>query len=95
MYPEEEIELPPNFTNPVNAPDESIHNFGELRNYTGVEFSDESQKYVTDEYAKKLIRGYYACTSYVDAQIGRLVDKLKTTYNNKGGITFMIKLQLH
>lgn len=84
MYPEEEIELPPNFTNPVNAPDESIHNFGELRNYTGVEFSDESQNYVTDEYAKQLIRGYYACTSYVDAQIGRLLDKLKTTYNNKG-----------
>ena len=84
MYPEEEIELPPNFTNPVNAPDESIHNFGELRNYTGVEFSDESQNYVTDEYAKQLIRGYYACTSYVDAQIGRLVDKLKKTYNNKG-----------
>lgn len=84
LYPEEEIELPPNFTPPVNAPDMSIHNFGELRNYTEVEFRDETEKYVSDEYAKKLLRGYYACTSYVDAQIGRLIKKLKTTKDSEG-----------
>lgn len=32
---------------------------------------------VTDEEAQKLIRGYMACVSYVDAQVGVLLDELK------------------
>ncbi|MCK5277395.1 MAG: sulfatase-like hydrolase/transferase, partial [Cyclobacteriaceae bacterium] len=31
---------------------------------------------VSDEMAKTLIRGYYACVSYTDAQIGKLLDAL-------------------
>ncbi|NQT26156.1 sulfatase [candidate division KSB1 bacterium] len=84
LYPEEKIELPPNYTPAKNAPPSSMHNFGELRNYSEVEYMDESKEYVSDEYAKKLIRGYYACTSYVDAQIGRLIDKLKNTRDDQG-----------
>lgn len=84
IYPEEEIELPPNHTPAVNAPPASMHNFGELRNYIEVQYRDESQEYVSDDYAKKLIRGYYACTSYVDAQIGRLIYKLKNTKDEQG-----------
>jgi iduronate 2-sulfatase len=84
MYSEEEIDLPPNFTPAVNAPPQSMHNFGELRNYTEVEYRDSSEEYVSDSYAKKLIRGYYACTSYVDAQIGRLINKLKNTKDDNG-----------
>jgi iduronate 2-sulfatase len=84
IYPEEEIELPANHTPAVNAPPASMHNFGELRNYIEVQYRDESQEYVSDDYAKKLIRGYYACTSYVDAQIGRLIDKLKNTKDEQG-----------
>ncbi len=84
LYPEEEIDLPPNHTPAVNAPPQSMHNFGELRNYTEVEYRDSSEEYVSDDYAKKLIRGYYACTSYVDAQIGRLINKLKNTRDNHG-----------
>jgi iduronate 2-sulfatase len=84
MYPEENITLPPNHTPAVNAPPQSMHNFGELRNYSGVEYRDASKEYVSDNYAKKLIRGYYACTSYVDAQIGRLIHKLKNTRDNHG-----------
>ena len=33
---------------------------------------------VSDEYARKLIHAYYACISYVDHQIGRLLGELKT-----------------
>ncbi len=84
LYPEEDIKLPPNHTPPVNAPAVSIHNFGELRNYNGVEYRDESKEYVSDAYAKTLIRGYYACTSYVDAQIGRLIDKLQNSRDADG-----------
>ncbi|MEJ2054403.1 MAG: sulfatase [Calditrichaceae bacterium] len=88
MYPEEEISLPPNFTPAVNAPPESMHNFGELRNYAEVEYRDDTKEYVSDEYAKTLIRGYYACTSYVDAQIGRLIDKLKNTKDDHGATLY-------
>lgn len=84
LYSEEDIELPPNFTPPVNAPEQSIHHYEELRNYTGVDYQDASQKYVSEEYAKKLIHGYYASVSYVDAQIGRLIQKLKTTKDDQG-----------
>jgi arylsulfatase A-like enzyme len=32
---------------------------------------------VTEEMAKKLIHGYYACVSYVDAQIGRVLEEFE------------------
>ena len=79
MYPEDEIDLPPNFTKAVKAPEQSMHKFGELRNYTEVEYSDSTKEYLSNDYAKKLIRGYYATTTYVDVQIGRLVEKLRNT----------------
>ncbi|EDY81405.1 sulfatase, putative [Verrucomicrobiia bacterium DG1235] len=84
LYPEESIKLPPNYSLPVNAPRQSIHNWGELRNYTEVEYADEAESKLSDEYARTMIRGYYATVSYVDAQIERIVDKLKNTYDSQG-----------
>ena len=31
----------------------------------------------TDEMAEELIHGYYACVSYTDAQIGKILDELE------------------
>lgn len=73
MYPEESIHLPENYFRPENAPDVAIHNFGELRSYYGV----PAEGPVSDEMAHQLIHGYYACVSYTDAQIGRLLDALQ------------------
>lgn len=72
MYPLENISLPNNYFRPENAPDVAIHNFGELRNYYGI----PAKGPVSDEMAKTLVRGYYACVSYTDAQIGKLLHKL-------------------
>jgi len=72
LYPEESIDLPDNYFVPENAPEAAIHNFGELRNYYGVPKTGP----VSDEMAKTLIRGYYACVSYTDAQIGKLINAL-------------------
>ncbi len=72
LYPESDIFLPDNYFVPENAPPAAIHNFGELRNYSGVPRKGP----VSDEMAKTLIRGYYACVSYTDAQIGRLLQAL-------------------
>jgi iduronate 2-sulfatase len=72
MYPAESISLPENYYRPEHAPDAAIHNFGELRNYFGV----PKEGPVSDEMALTLIRGYYACVSYTDAQIGKLLNTL-------------------
>jgi arylsulfatase A-like enzyme len=73
LYKEEDIKLPENFRyTPKDVPAEAIHNSGEVRNYAGMPKTDP----ISDETAKKLIHGYYACVSYTDAQIGRLLDEL-------------------
>ena len=58
---------------PENAPDAAIHNFGELRNYAGIPPEGALSKSI----AKLMVHGYYACTSYTDAQIGKLLDTLE------------------
>lgn len=73
LYPEKSIHLPDNYYPPKNAPDAAIHNFGELRNY----YSIPAEGPVSDEMALELIHGYYACVSYVDAQIGKVLDALE------------------
>ena len=67
------VSLPANNYPPENAPKESLHNFGELRTYAGI----PPEGSLTDDYALELIQGYYACVSYTDAQIGRILDELK------------------
>lgn len=46
---------------------------GELRAYTDI----PRQGQVGEEKAKELIHGYYACVSYADALIGKVIDDLK------------------
>lgn len=73
LYSEEDIHLPDNYYRPEHAPDAAIHNFGELRNYYGVPKTGP----VSDEMAHTLIQGYYACVSYTDAQIGKVLQALE------------------
>ena len=58
---------------PEGAPDEANHNSGELRNYRGI---PEAPEPFTEETARKLRHGYYAATSYVDAQVGKVLQAL-------------------
>ena len=73
LYPEELIHLPGNYYPPKNVPDNAMHNFTELRAYAGI----PAQGAVPDKMAHELIRGYYASVSYVDAQIGKVLDALE------------------
>ncbi len=70
---EGKVSLPDNDSPPKNAPGESLHNFGELRAYAGV----PPEGPLTDEFARQLIHGYYACVSYTDSQIGKILDELE------------------
>ncbi len=74
LYDHDKIELADNPFPPKNAPEESLHKFGELRNgYTNV----PQEIPLPDHYARWLVHGYQACVSYTDAQIGKLLNKLK------------------
>ena len=73
LYDSSELPMPELQTLPRGAPALAGHNAGELRNY-----SDIQQKgTITQKQTRHLIHGYYAATSYVDSQIGRVLDELK------------------
>jgi iduronate 2-sulfatase len=72
LYPADSIKLPETYHRPKDAPDEAIHSFGEMRAYAGI----PKKGPVSNETALNLIRGYYACVSFTDAQIGRVLDEL-------------------
>jgi len=57
---------------PENTPEIAFHNWQELRGYTDIPDSGP----LTTETETQLRHAYYACVSYVDAQVGRLLDVL-------------------
>lgn len=73
LYDPSDIDLPANYNVPMNAPEEAIHTSGELRAYHGI----PAKGPVSDETARSMIHGYYACVSFADAQIGKLLAELK------------------
>lgn len=80
LYDFNEIKLPVNMEKPDNAPDVSVHNSNELRGYTDV----PGQGHLDEEFMRKMIHGYYACVSYIDAQVGKVLselDRLELTDN--------------
>ncbi len=73
LYPPESIHLPDNYAPPENVPEEAMHRWAELRSYNKVPKNGP----LTDAMAKELIRGYYACVSYADAQVGKVLAELE------------------
>jgi len=69
----EDVPLAQNPFEPENATQYSLTNYGELRGYFGMPKDGP----VPDELAKQLIHGYAACVSYMDAQVGRVLDELE------------------
>ncbi len=72
LYPTESITLPDNMYFPHGLPMAFNYTWGEMRAYHGI----PKKGPVSKETAKQLIRGYHACVSLVDAQLGRLLDEL-------------------
>lgn len=73
LYERDAIELHPFQERATDGPALAYHNYPELRSY-----SDIPQKgSIPPGQQRELIHGYYACVSYIDAQIGRLVDALR------------------
>ena len=72
LYPKGTLTVADNPFAPKDCPPLALHNSGELRAYSDIPRKGK----ISDAKALELIRGYYACTSYVDAQIGRVVGEL-------------------
>lgn len=72
MYPADSIKLPDNYQPSPDVPAPALHNWYELRSYGGVPPAGG----IPDTMALNLIRGYRACTTFVDAQIGHVLDEL-------------------
>lgn len=74
MYDAEKIDMAKNPFYPENAPEIAFTDWGELRFYEDIPVVGA----LSDDQAKILKHGYYACVSYIDAQIGLLLDELDT-----------------
>jgi iduronate 2-sulfatase len=72
LYDPAQIQLAPNPFRPTNAPSYAILPGGELRSYHGIPSNS-----IPPSLARQLKHGYYAAVSYMDAQVGKLLDELQ------------------
>ena len=72
LYDPQQITFPDNQFPPKDAPKWAIQGLGELRRYDATPQNDP----LPDEWKRRLIHGYMACISYIDAQIGRILAEL-------------------
>lgn len=73
LYDPEKIPLPAIDRMPDGTPTWVGHTNGELHSYANVPKGNP----IPADFAKQLRHGYYACISFTDAQIGRLLDALE------------------
>jgi iduronate 2-sulfatase len=73
MYDRDEIELATQTAAPKDGAAMGLHASFELRTRHGIPKSGP----IGHELARTLLHGYYACVSYVDAQIGMMLDALE------------------
>jgi iduronate 2-sulfatase len=73
LYSREEIPLPSAAIHPEGAPELAVRSWKELEGYTDI----ASDGKITTEKVRELRHGYYACISYIDALVGRLLDELQ------------------
>lgn len=73
MYKEESFELAKNPFPPKDVPKQAMHEWEELRAYSDI----PQQGPLSEEQARRLIHGYYACVSFADAQVGKVLKELE------------------
>lgn len=72
LYPESSIRMPADAAPAKDAPAPAFHDLYELRTYGDIPKEGD----IDEATALKLIRGYRACVSHMDAQLGRVVAEL-------------------
>lgn len=74
MHDPQKLPQPVRSTPPDGAPSYAPQFGGELRNYANMPKGNTA---LGEELTRHLIHGYYAATSYMDAQLGKVLDELK------------------
>jgi arylsulfatase A-like enzyme len=81
LYDRNEFELAPFQKMAQNSPEIAYHKSGELKNYSDItefdNYSEDELKHLSEDKQRELIHGYYAATSYTDAQILQLLNELE------------------
>jgi len=73
LYERENIPLAQNYDRPTGFPKIAISRYN-LRQYKWQH--DQPDSLFTDEYSRLLRQAYFACTSFVDAQIGKIIEQI-------------------
>lgn len=73
-------------TKPKDAPNEAMHQFGEMRKYIGI----PAEGALSPELVRTLKHGYYAATTYADAQVGKIMRELQRLDLDKNTIVVVI-----
>ncbi len=77
LYKSDSLTIASNPSLPQNIDLLSLHGSGEFNQYKLGEEKASLEQSVSDAYARKLYHAYYACISYVDAQLGRVLAELE------------------
>jgi iduronate 2-sulfatase len=78
LYERDKLPVAPFQELPKEAPSYAVHGDTELRYYVGHNDLNLPQETpMAKERQQELIHGYYACISYIDAQLGKVLDKLE------------------
>ena len=94
LYPQDAIQLAAFQKKAKNSTDLAYHKSGEMRSYLSPEveykLNEKNLLQMDEALQKKLIHGYYACVSFVDSQIGKILKKLKEKELDKNTIIVVL-----
>ncbi len=76
LYPEEEIRLSPQTDWPTGMPDYAKNSRGFVWEISEYRDLVDLERPFPEDVSRNLIRGYYACVSYTDAMVGRVLEEL-------------------
>ena len=72
LYDRESLPLAEFQKKASDSPEYAYHDSNELRSYAGIPAEGD----IPEDLQRELIHGYYACVSYIDTQLGLLLDEL-------------------
>ncbi len=76
LYNREDMPVSPNPFLPQDVHRKSLHTNGEFNQYKLTDELASLEKPISEAYARKVMHAYYACVSYIDAQVGKVMLEL-------------------
>ncbi|MRI32592.1 iduronate-2-sulfatase [Endozoicomonas sp. OPT23] len=87
MYDPAQLPMPEFTEAPEGAPEYAVKRGGEILAFKDI--PAKSNGLLNDELSRKLIHGYYASVSYMDAQVGKVLKELKKTGLDKNTVVVL------